>query len=107
MHESGSADRLALSGSVADDPEELAEHVEDWHPSETRTTFRQLVVRAVAVFLLASLLGSLYLAFRGVEDIVVVIGILLVVALVARMARKQREAENPYRTADPPDYGGT
>ncbi len=67
---------------------------------EPRTTIRQLVVRVVALLLLCSFLGSFFLVMRGIEDILVVIGILLGVALVAAMIRKQREQEDPYRTRE-------
>ena len=69
----------------------------------SRQTFRQLVVRAVALLLLCSFLGSLYLAFRGVEHIGIVIAILGIAALVGIAAKKQRQSENPYRSGEPPD----
>lgn len=68
---------------------------------ETRTTLRQLIVRVVALLLLFSVLGTFYLYLRGIEHIVLVIGILLGVAYVGSVLRKQREQENPY------DYDGT
>lgn len=71
--------------------------------SESRVTFRQLVIRFVALLLLASFLGGLWVTLRGIEDILVVIGILLAVALVARLAKKQRDAENPYDSDRPSD----
>lgn len=77
---------------------------EDDSLGEPRTTFRQFVIRFVALVLLVSFLGSLYFAFRGIEDILVVVGILLVVALVASIAKKQRESENPYDSDDHSDF---
>lgn len=71
---------------------------------ENRHTLRQLVVRLVALIILFSLLGSSFLWLRGIENILIVVGILGVVALVGFMVRKQRAAENPYRSDDPTDY---
>lgn len=73
-------------------------------PYEPRSTVRQLVIRFVALVLLASFLGGLYVVFRGIEDILVVIGILLVVAAVASLAKKQRESENPYESDRRSDF---
>ncbi len=73
-------------------------------PFEPQSTIRQIVIRVVALVLLASFLGGLYVVFRGIEDILVVIGILLVVAAVASLAKKQRESENPYGSDRRSDY---
>ncbi|MDE0124691.1 MAG: hypothetical protein OXN97_08965 [Bryobacterales bacterium] len=71
---------------------------------EPRSTVRQLAIRFVALLLLASFLGSLYVVFRGIQDILVVIGILLAVALFASLLRKQRESENPYSSDGQSDF---
>ena len=70
---------------------------------EPLSSIRQLVIRLVASLLLLSFLGTLYLSLRGIQGIVLVIGILAAVAVVASLAKKQRAAENPYATEDPPD----
>lgn len=70
---------------------------------ESPWTLRQVVIRVAALLLLFSFLGGLFLALRGIEDILVVIGVLLVVALVAKILRKQQEAEHPYRSKDRPE----
>ena len=64
--------------------------------SEPRSTMRQLAIRVVALLLLASFLGSLYVVFRGIQDILVVVAILVAVALFASILRKQHQSENPY-----------
>ncbi len=64
----------------------------------SRTTIRQLVVRVVALMLLVSFVGSFYAVLRRIDDILVVIGLLLGVALVASVLRRQREREDPYQT---------
>ena len=61
-------------------------------------TIRQIGVRFVALLLVLSLVGTFYVALRGIEDILVVIGLLLGVAYVASKLRKQREEEYPYRS---------
>lgn len=66
-------------------------------------SLRQVVIRVAALVLLFSFLGGLFLALRGIEDILVVIGVLLAVALVAKVLRKQQEAEHPYRSKDRPE----
>lgn len=68
-----------------------------------QSTLRQLVVRFVAFLLLLSFLGTLYLSLRGIQDIAIVVAILAGAALIGFIARKQREAENPYRSDDPAD----
>ena len=73
-------------------------------PYEPRSTIRQVVIRLVALVLLVSFLGGLYVVFRGIEDILVVIGILLAVAAVASLAKKQRESENPYESDERSDF---
>ncbi len=80
--------------TVYDDSDSLESG--EWTPWRT-------VTRIVALVLLFSLLAGISLALRGIEDILVVIGILLVAALVAKIAKKQRQAENPYRSDDRPD----
>ena len=70
---------------------------------EDRWTLRQIVIRVAALVLLFSFLGGLFLALRGIEDILVVIGVLLAVAFVAKMLRKQQESERPYRSKDRPE----
>lgn len=87
------------------DPDPPGRHLPHGHDldSESRVTVRQLVIRFVALLLLASFLGGLWVTLRGIEDILVVIGILLVVALVARLAKKQRDAEKPYDSDRPSD----
>ena len=66
-------------------------------------TLGQTVIRVAALLLLFSFLGALFLALRGIEDILVVIGVLLAAALVAKLVRKQQEAEHPYRSKDRPE----
>lgn len=66
-------------------------------------TLRQTVMRVAALLLLFSFLGALFLALRGIEDILVVIGALLAAAFVARLVRKQQAAEHPYRSEDRPE----
>ncbi len=70
---------------------------------ESAWTLRQVVIRVAALLLLFSFLGALFLALRGIEDILVVIGVLLAVALVAKILRKQQESEHPYRSKDRPE----
>ena len=70
---------------------------------EDTWTLRQIVIRVAALVLLFSFLGGLFLALRGIEDILVVIGVLLAVAFVAKMLRKQQESERPYRSKDRPE----
>lgn len=70
---------------------------------EDTWTLRQIVIRVAALVLLFSFLGGLFLALRGIEDILVVIGVLLAVAFVAKMLRKQQESEHPYRSKDRPE----
>lgn len=77
---------------------------EDEHSDEEGSwTLRQTVIRVAALLLLFSFLGALFLSLRGIEDILVVIGVLLAVALVAKLVRKQREAEHRYRSKDRPE----
>jgi len=77
---------------------------EDEAPDEERDwTLRQIVIRVAALLLLFSFLGALFLALRGIEDILVVIGVLLAVAFVAKLVRKQQESEHPYRSKDRPE----
>ena len=71
---------------------------------EDRFTLRQLVIRAVALIVLFSVLGSAFLALRGIEHISIVFGLLGVAALVGIIVRKQRASENPYQSDDPTDY---
>lgn len=71
---------------------------------ERHATIRQLVIRLVALLLLASFLGSLYVLLRGIEDILAVIGILLAIALLAILVKKQRDAENPYGSGEESDF---
>ena len=68
-----------------------------------QSTLRQLVVRFVAFLLLLSFLGTLYLSLRGIQDIAIVVAILAGAALIGLIARRQREAENPYRSDCPAD----
>ncbi len=68
-----------------------------------RWTIRTVVVRAAALLLLFSFLSSLYVALRGVEHLLAVVGLLVVAAVVGIMAKRQRAAENPYRSDDPTD----
>ena len=70
---------------------------------EDTWTLRQIVIRVAALVLLFSFLGGLFLALRGIEDILVVIGVLLAVAFVAKMLRKQQESERPYQSKDRPE----
>ena len=70
---------------------------------ESAWTLRLVVIRVAALLLLFSFLGALFLALRGIEDILVVIGVLLAVALVAKILRKQQESEHPYRSKDRPE----
>ena len=70
---------------------------------EGNWTLRQTVIRVAALLLLFSFLGALFLALRGIEDILVVIGVLLAAALIAKLVRKQQEAERPYRSKDRPE----
>ena len=78
-------------------------HDEGSLAGENRQTVRQLVIRAVALLLLFSVLGSAFLALRRIKHIAFVIALLGVAALVAIVAKKQRESENPYRSDDPQD----
>ena len=70
-----------------------------------RHTPRLLVIRAVALVLLFSLLGSSFIALRRIQHILIVVGILGVAALIGIIVKKQRESENPYRSDDPTDFG--
>ena len=56
------------------------------------------------MLLLLSLLSGIFVVLRGIENIAYVVGILAAAALVGIIAKKQRDAENPYRSHDPPDY---
>ena len=71
---------------------------------ENRHTPRLLVIRAVALVLLFSLLGSSFIMLRGIQHISIVVGILGIAALVGILVKKQRESENPYRSDDPTDF---
>ncbi len=79
-------------------------HDEGGSAEGSRQTIRQFVIRAVALLLLFSLLGSVFLALRGIRHITLVVGILAVAAILGMIARKQRESEDPYRSDDPPDF---
>lgn len=70
---------------------------------ESRWTIRDFVARGVALLLLFSLLGGLYVTLRGIEHIVVVVVMLALGGIVGVMAKRQRDAENPYRRQDAPD----
>ena len=77
------------------DWDEYRRHDDDL-ASDERQTIRKVVVRFVAAALLFSLLGSMFLALRGIKDIGVVVGALAIVAVAAWIAKKQRESERPY-----------
>lgn len=79
------------------DWDEYRRHDDDLAGDE-RQTIRKVVVRFVAAALLFSLLGSMFLALRGIKDIGVVVGALAIVAVAAWIAKKQRESERPYRS---------
>lgn len=66
-------------------------------------TIRKFAIRVAALLLLFSFLSSLYVVLRGVEHVFVVIGLLVVAAIVGIMAKRQRDAENPYRSDDATD----
>ena len=79
-------------------------HHDDDLAGDERQTIRKIVVRFVAAALLVSLLGSMFLALRGIQDIGVVVGALLIVAVAAWIAKKQRESERPYRSEEDSDF---
>ena len=79
------------------------DYADDDLSEENSWTLRQVVIRVAALLLLFSFLGGLFLALRGIEDILIVIGVLLAVALVAKMLRKQQESERPYQSKDRPE----
>ncbi len=83
--------------------DEFVPYDEDDSLEGAQSTLRQLVIRIVAFVLLLSFLGTVYLSLRGVEDIAIVVAILAGVGLIAVIAKKQREAEDPYRSDDPAD----
>lgn len=74
-------------------------------PEEPRWTLRTIAVRSAAAALLLSFLSSLYVTFRGVDHILAVVGLIVLAALVGMLAKRQRDAENPYRSDDFPDIG--
>ena len=61
-------------------------------------TLRQVVIRVAAVLLLLAVVGSFILPLRGIKDILLVIGLLLTIAFVAKLAKEQKRAENPYHS---------
>ena len=85
------------------DTDEFVPYDEDDTQEGDQSTLRQLVIRFVALVLLLSFLGTLYLSFQGIQNIAIVVAILAGAALIAVLAKKQREAENPYRSDDPLD----
>ncbi len=79
-----------------------SDHLET-EPEEPRWTLRMIAVRSAAAALFVSFLSSLYVTFRGVEHIFAVVGLIVLAALVGMLAKRQRDAENPYRSDDYPD----
>ncbi len=76
---------------------------DDDSAGEERQTIRQIVIRFVAAALLFSLLGGMVLSLRAIKDIGIVVGILVIIAVAALVAKKQRESEHPYRSDDDSD----
>lgn len=65
-------------------------------------TLRQALIRGVAAAVLLSFVVPLYLTYRGVQDIVLVVAVLIGVAAVARFLRAQGESDDPYGPDEPP-----
>ncbi len=70
--------------------------------NEGTWTLRQALIRGVAAVVLLSFVVPLYLTYRGVQDIVLVVTVLSGVAAVARFLRAQSESDDPYGPDEPP-----